>query len=1082
MVASRVGRLSAAGEADPGAQPGDVDLVLDHDVAVEHAAGGCAGGALVLDERARTGELAARIRPPRGDPIRRDHRDRHAGEDRHRPPEESAQPGPPGAVEVPAHAASMRGPRGGRTTGAPVRSVTGGAAGLVGHRPRARVAAATPTHHERFRPKDRRGERVLSQMTRTALLALLVASCSSHPIQPAEPAAVAPERAPAAPAAAAETPPVSAAGSADEAEPAPAAPYTLVAREAAWKPHKCRRSVWPSYDPDAADDAPPAAGQGDELSCEDGGCGKTLDAKLADLNRARRDEGVCDTRHRDELAAAILRAPAPKPDPAVRAWDRKAPLEHRDLVRGALALTADEEKLLEQHGFVVPERLAYGDYTRAYYDVHRGQLPVYVTADSILHAVYASHDQLMAGIEREKLLGQLDAALGAMHCGLPAAGKAYPADVAGDVDLYLTVARSLLAGQQVPSELGKVDGLVGPIVEAIEGATAGPGTVELFGRRRSFDATQYTPRGHYAGDPDLERYFRAAMWLSRTELNLVSRDSASSTPGYDPDPRETPREAVVALALAELADRTKAAPPIAALERAWAAFAGRREDVPFAELGRLRAKAGIRSLTQPEAAERLRAAIGEGYVRTVNVHPMPNVARLPVIATMLGPRITPDTAALGALVGERGPDLRAAEIGYMLGHDRGIAYADPRLLPRLKQARGQLGPAASRDDLYGRWLEAIRGLAHRPPGALPSFTEGAAFADLRLGSAIAAYGQLRHNHVLVAAQVYDQGGCEIPDGYVEPAIDTYEALVEYARLGRTTFRALDPKDTTKGAAYFARLERLMQVLVALSREELANRPLSPSARRFLSMIVEMREASASGYMGTFPVATYDGWYLDLFPGLTPALRDAAFLADYATFDRNGRRGIHYIGAKGPRLGVFAVDVGGKPRMMVGPVATAFQHTGPLARRLSDEDAPKVAGSAPWAASYTAPAVGTSPPLTLELVREQAPRRRTGNRLLDAERPGGRRQHQDPLPPNTLRLEAERDLGEITVELLDHHFVKMAAVQIKVGKGRGQTALAPQPRPIESVRISTSGGFQQRLDFDLQGYLYARLGPAASTGD
>jgi len=130
----------------------------------------------------------------------------------------------------------------------------------------------------------------------------------------------------------------------------------------------------------------------------------------------------------------------------------------------------------------------------------------------------------------------------------------------------------------------------------------------------------------------------------------------------------------------------------------------------------------------------------------------------------------------------------------------------------------------------------------------------------------------------------------------------------------------------------------MRVLTALSHEQLANRPLSAAAKRFLAMIVERRETTAWGYGGSFPVATYDGWYLDLFPHIDTALEDASFIADYATFDRNGQQGVHYLGAKGPRLGVFVIDTGGAPRVMVGPVARAYQHTGPLDHRLDDEAA------------------------------------------------------------------------------------------------------------------------------------------------
>jgi hypothetical protein len=557
------------------------------------------------------------------------------------------------------------------------------------------------------------------------------------------------------------------------------------------------------------------------------------------------------------------------------------------------------------------------------------------------------------------------------------------------------------------------------------------------------------------------------MWLSRTELNLVSRDSRSSQPGYQPDPTETPREAVVALALADLVNRTSASSHVTAIDSAWSAFAGRREDVPVAELDKLRARAGIQKLTQPDAATRLRDAIGDGYRRTVNIHPMPNVPNLPVIATLIGPRITPDTIALGGLVDGRGPELQAAEVGFMLGQDRGLAYvkADPSLTARMKTAREALNRRPAATDLYTPWLDAIRALANRPAGAVPSFMDGAAFADLRLDSALAAYGQLRHNHVLMAAQVYDQGGCEIPDGYVEPALDTYRALAAYAARGRSVFAALDPRDRSHGVAYFARLERLMNVLVALSREELANRPLSASARRFLSMIVEVREASAWDYNGSFPIATYDGWYLDLFPFQDAAFKDASFIADYATYNRNGDQGIHYLGAKGPRLGVFVVDAGGAPRLMVGPVARAYQYTGKLDHRLDDAGAAAIEGSAPWSASYTV-AAAPEPALALEYLRPSKPD--PGDSAL------GRHRARTQLPPNVIRLETATDLGDVTLDLLDHHFALLQSITVHASKGRTDTPAPVLARPIEAIRVHV-GAFQDRIDVGLDGHLLRTLG-------
>src|SRR5690606_9418788 len=35
------------------------------------------------------------------------------------------------------------------------------------------------------------------------------------------------------------------------------------------------------------------------------------------------------------------------------------------------------------------------------------------------------------------------------------------------------------------------------------------------------DASQFTPRGHYEDEEDLQNYFRAMMWLGRIDLRLI---------------------------------------------------------------------------------------------------------------------------------------------------------------------------------------------------------------------------------------------------------------------------------------------------------------------------------------------------------------------------------------------------------------------------------------------------------------------------------------------------------------------------------------------------------------------------------
>jgi hypothetical protein len=118
------------------------------------------------------------------------------------------------------------------------------------------------------------------------------------------------------------------------------------------------------------------------------------------------------------------------------------------------------------------------------------------------------------------------------------------------------------------------------------------------------------------------------------------------------------------------------------------------------------------------------------------------------------------------------------------------------------------------------------------------------------------------------------------------------------------------------------------------------------------------------------------------------------VADYAT----SQSGVGYVGAELPVLAIVAVDTGGGPRAMIGPVARAYE-TWRGGRRLDDEtaaDLPAAARQAPWTASYTV----------------AAPARPAFNALVDP----------DGDSPQILTIKARRALGTMTIELLDHHRV------------------------------------------------------------
>ncbi|MCW5802970.1 MAG: DUF3160 domain-containing protein [Deltaproteobacteria bacterium] len=734
---------------------------------------------------------------------------------------------------------------------------------------------------------------------------------------------------------------------------------------------------------------------------------------------------------------AIEALPPPAAGPRRAAWDRRTAPARLDRIEQRFGLTADERARLYRDGFVVPARLEQQDYANAYHEIYQSQLPIYVTVDSILNAVYATHDGLVADLERTELAPLVTALVQSLHCALPAAAARFPRETALDLDLYLTVARRLLEGTEVASALGDagVDKLAASLVAKARAATELQ-VVEVFGRPREIDFTQFQPRGHYTRE--LAPYFRGAMWLSRTEWNLVSRSSRSSHPSSGArDPRETPREVLDAFALAELVEAAQQADRLKTFERAYALLAGRREDVSVPELRALARGAFVHDLTRDDAAAKLIAAIGDGFQRTARIHPMPQGAtKLPAIATLLGPRIVPDTAAVRPIAHSEVPNrqrVRGPDLAYILGQDRALAFlgadlaAFPALRRQLDVARKTLADAPRTDDLYTSWLDAIRALAAPPRGQVPSFMETAAYGDLRLDTTIAAYAQLRHNHVLIAGQPYGEGGCEIPDGFVEPAVDVYEALARYADRGAAALTPFTHKrrDREPAQDYFLRLGRLMRVFATLSRYELANQPLPKEALQFLSMVTEILPWGSDGR------PTYTGWYFDLFDRRGDAIANPDLIADFFT---SPVAGVSYVGVGLPRLGIFVVDTGGGPRAVVGPVAHAYEHLGPLAKRLDDAAAralPASARSAPWTASYEVPA----PP---------EPSFRVDTEYGDDNR-------------RILTFTAKRHLGPVVVELLDHHRVPLARATVTVAAGTTRLVMTP-PVPKEDASFEE----QERL--------------------
>lgn len=114
-------------------------------------------------------------------------------------------------------------------------------------------------------------------------------------------------------------------------------------------------------------------------------------ASLPEVGRCPLPEDVCadDPRNLERAMRALEALPAPaRTLAAPPPWDHTTPPASQEQVRSRFQLSAGEQRLLAKNGFVVLAGRQYPTYAGAYHDVYQSQLPIFVTVDSVMHAVF----------------------------------------------------------------------------------------------------------------------------------------------------------------------------------------------------------------------------------------------------------------------------------------------------------------------------------------------------------------------------------------------------------------------------------------------------------------------------------------------------------------------------------------------------------------------------------------------------------------------------------------------------------------------------------------------------------------------
>ncbi len=590
-----------------------------------------------------------------------------------------------------------------------------------------------------------------------------------------------------------------------------------------------------------------------------------------------------------------------------------------------------KEKLAE-NGFVV-----FGSAGWEFYEIYEtnryGQIPNFVTVDSLMHTYHLYFSYLLKGIEKKQLsdaLRQLSERMmtDSMEQYEQLKGSEWENAAKRNV-AFFTVGASLLDDTVVPAdyaadmvreELAKIEKGGGIAGSAITGDEE--------------DYSQYAPRGYYKGDSALEQYFKAMMWYGRIHFKQEEEEMDRSA-------------LLMTMALTEDAQAYALWESIYAVT---SFFAGASDDLGVCEY----AEAAREVYGEDLALDKLNAE-QDAFARfheLTGTLPAPQINSIPIFdgednvirgfrfmgqrfsidASVMqkllysqvrenstgGIRMLPDVLDIPAALGSE----TALEILQEAGETEYAGYMEnmEALRTQLAGENTSLWSAS----LYACWLNTLRPLLLEKGEGYPVFMQGEAWARKDLECFAGSFTELKHDTVLYSKQVMaEMGGGydeEIDDrGYVEPEPLVYArfaVLADQTAQGLKRYGMLEAADEEN----LLRLSQMAGQLQTISEKELREEALTDEEYEFIR--------AYGGNLEHF-------WYETIRDtadegGAVPA--PAALVVDIAT-DPNGS--VLEIATGNPSRIYVVVKVDGKVKVAAGSVYMFYQFLWPLEDRLTD---------------------------------------------------------------------------------------------------------------------------------------------------
>jgi hypothetical protein len=569
----------------------------------------------------------------------------------------------------------------------------------------------------------------------------------------------------------------------------------------------------------------------------------------------------------------------------------------------------DNEPLLVKNGFIV---LKWGmkwrseDVVEAYERLKSsGDIPIFITSDSLLHLYHIQFDETLREIEETKFADEMASACEAMLKTLLPEGKGEPPrgamlEAAQRVAAYFGVAvKCFNPSADIPDLISDAVDKEIALIEAHQGFASSP----IFNYKE--DYSQYVPRGHYTRSEKLKKYFKAMMYLGRLTFLLKGGEPYGEAAPYLVSAQEAKTQTTAAIIITRLAKTVKVGNETVRdiWRRIYAVtsyYVGLADDLTMdeyeacavkvlgenmdiiklvdektffnlkLELARLSPpaiysgtgaamtldSAALAGIPSPEELDKVlektmgfrfmgQRFIPDSYWFTRLVFPTVGAGTPPsdAITNAQGMRVFPCGLDAAALIGSS----RAKENLSTTGNDKYAGYKES--FEKLERELNKLRDIDWNRNLYWSLFFAWKPLLEEFGAGYQTFMTTKAWQDKELNTVLCSWTALRHDTILYAKQSYTMAKGmmqeKLPPGYVEPVPLFYARLAALTRMtlkGLTDMKVLDEK----GKKRLEELEKILVNLQKIAEKELENENLTEDDRKFISHFAKSLKNCVAG--------------------------------------------------------------------------------------------------------------------------------------------------------------------------------------------------------------------------------------------